>query len=385
MNNQIIFQLLQASLFTDEDFTLLDWKSVFDEMKEHAVAAMPCEWLKQHQPIPEWNKFCFLQQGQWVRVMHGQEQIVRLFEDNGISSVIIKGAAASIYYPHPSLRSMGDVDIMVKREDLEKAAKLLEDNDYILTHEKTHCRHHYNYTKDKVTFELHKRLAVIDDNDENLLSLFEEGIDNRFWCEIGEYRFPVLPSDLNGLVLIFHINQHLREGLGLRQIIDWMMYVNSLTDESWEALRILLRVTGMERLAITVTVMCQRYLGLQKIVEEDESLPVEELKEFLMEKGNFGRKAGIEGKTAAFSISATERGGFFKRLQDGGLSQWGAARKYIVLRPFAWIYQSFRILGILLRNKTSPRVIFEQRKHGIEQRQLMESLGLRVDRTVIMH
>ena len=46
-----MFKLLEASLFTDEDVSLQDWNSVFSEMKEQTVAALPGEWLKTHLPI----------------------------------------------------------------------------------------------------------------------------------------------------------------------------------------------------------------------------------------------------------------------------------------------------------------------------------------------
>ena len=139
----------------------------------------------------------------------------------------------------------------------------------------------------------------------------------------------------------------------------------------------------MEKLATTTTVMCQRYLGLRHIVEGDESLPVDDLMNFIMEKGNFGQKAGIDGKTAAFGLSSTERGGFFRRLQAGGLHRWEAAKKHPVLRPFAWIYQAIRIIGVMARNKKSPRDIINQTRHGAEQRQLIEALGLRMNRTIM--
>jgi hypothetical protein len=103
---------------------------------------------------------------------------------------------------------------------------------------------------------------------------------------------------------------------------------------------------------------------------------------FYSEKGNFGRKAGIGGKTAEFSMSATERGGFFRRLQAGGLLQWKAAKKYKFLRPFAWIYQGFRIIPILIKNKVTPHDLLTQRQKGLEQCQLIEAMGLSLDRTI---
>ena len=75
-------------------------------------------------------------------------------------------------------------------------------------------------------------------------------------------------------------------------------------------------------------------------------------------------------------------GGFFRRLQRGGLGRWKAAKKYPFLRPFAWIYQAFRIVGELKKSGKSPKEIMESRKRGIEQRKLIEALGLDMDRTV---
>ncbi len=380
-----VFKLLQASLFTGEDIQLNDWQSTFTEMKDQGVAALPGEWLKTHPIAPEWSKYCSLQKGQWIRVMHAQEEVISLMESQHIPSVIIKGAASAMYYPYPTLRSMGDVDVLVKREDYGKAARLLEANGYNLTHEKKEKYHHYNYRKNNISIELHKRLGIIDYEDEELLTLFENGICQREWKTMEGNRFPVLPPILNGLVLIFHINQHLRSGIGLRQIIDWMMYVNQLSATQWEELKTMLQRVGMEKLALTTTAMCQRYLGLKSCFsgcETADPLICDELMGLILAKGNFGKKAGLDGKIEAFSLSVTERGSFFKRLQAGGLCQWKAARKHKFLRPFAWIYQGFRIIGILIKNKTTPKDLMRQRQKGIEQRQLIEALGLSLDRTI---
>ena len=203
----------------------------------------------------------------------------------------------------------------------------MEANGYSLEHEKNDSVHHYGYKKDKLNFELHKRLGIVDEADENLLTLYEDGIDNRHYHSIGTYRFPTLPPLLNGLALLFHINQHLRSGLGLRQIIDWMMCVNALQDDQWQKLLDLLKSVGMERLALTTTAMCQRYLGLRHIVDE-EGLPVEELMTFIMEKGNFGCKSGETGKIASVFFDLTNPLRAFRRLQAGGLCRWNAVKKY---------------------------------------------------------
>ena len=386
MKDQEVFCLVRASLFTNEQVDIPDWNVVFTEMKYQSIAALPCEWLKTNLPEAKpWSKFCYSQQGQWVRVMYGQTQLIQLLEMNSIPSVIIKGSAAAMYYPHPMLRSMGDVDFLVKRCDFKRTASILEANGYALYHDKNPHLHHYGYSKDKINFELHKRLGIVSDADKRLLTLFEKGIDNREWRELGGHSFPVMPWHLNGLVLIFHINQHLRSGLGLRQIIDWMMYVSQLSVNQWEKLIPLLKRTGMYRLAITTTAMCHKYLGLNKslsgIEEADEDV-CDKLLSYIMEKGNFGSKAGLYGKTASFSLTSVGISGFFRRLQVGGLIQWKAAKKYPILRPFAWIYQSIRILTILFKSRITPKEFIMEQAKGKKQRKLIKALGLQVDRMI---
>ena len=53
--------------------------------------------------------------------------------------------------------------------------------------------------------------------------------------------------------------------------------------------------------------------------------------------------------------------GAFARLQRGGLCRWEAARKHPIFRPFAWVYQLYRI-----RNQIDPATLksdLEEAKH----------------------
>lgn len=134
------------------------------------------------------------------------------------------------------------------------------------------------------------------------------------------------------MVLLFHIDQHLRSGLGLRQIIDWMMYVAAVSSDQWFRLREYLRRSGLEKLAIIMTEMCVKYFGLHTSFQlydntEADEKTCDDLMEFVLSKGNFGRKAGIEGKTAGFLLSTKSASGIFRRLQNGGLRSWKAVKK----------------------------------------------------------
>ena len=311
--------------------------------------------------------------------MYGQQKLLQLLDENHIDCVILKGSAAALSYPQPTLRAMGDVDFLVRREDYEKAADLLEQNGFQLAHEKNAKVHHYEYIKDGISYELHKRMAIVRESDEELNALFDDGITNREIRQEGKYLFPVLPVDLNGLVLLFHINQHLRSGLGLRQIIDWMMYVDK---NGIENVLPLLRKTEMEKFAFTVTAMCQKYLGLKTIVPIEDDYPCDELMAYVLAKGNFGRKSGKEGKIASVFLDMSSPIRVFKRLQAGGRVRWKAVKEYKVLRPFAWVYQISFIIRELRQNKITLDQFWKQKEIGMEQRELIEKLGLRVERMI---
>ncbi len=385
-----LFQLLKESLFPEiyKETKLgknCEWSNVYSEMQKQTIDALPGEWLKKHAVIDlplynVWRMQCAVHKGRWAQIMLAQEELIRLLEKNNIACVIIKGSAAGMAYPQPFLRTMGDVDFMVKRRDYDKAAKLLEENGYSLVKEKKNADYHYEYMKGGVLFELHRRLSIISDSDEAMLSLFEQGIDNRESRNIEQFAFPVLPPELNGLVLIFHMNQHLRSGLGLRQIIDWMMYLNE--NDGIHKLHPYLKKIGMERFANVVTAMCQRYLGLRPFVQEYSDYPCEELMQYILEKGNFGKKSAKEGKISSVFLDMSNPVRIFRRLQTGGLYRWEAAKHYRVLRILAWVYQIGFIIKKLIISKITPKEMVKLRDKGVDQRRLMLKLGLDVERMI---
>ena len=107
--------------------------------------------------------------------------------------------------------------------------------------------HHIEGSKNGVSFELHRWLGSFSAPDAAVTPLLESGIAQRVTAEAAGFRFPVLPDEQNGLVLLLHIQQHLRGGLGLRQILDWMMFAQKkLTDELWqESLQPVLQSLGL--------------------------------------------------------------------------------------------------------------------------------------------
>ena len=413
---EIVFLVIRKSLWGDENLSdreretlrgWTDWRPVFEEMKAQTVHGLAEPLLDElniedKELCREWRLTCMREQMRWYQIAAAQQELLELLKANEIPCVIIKGTAAGIYYPNPVLRCPGDIDFLVKRVDFARAASLLEANGYTLEHDDNEGKHHhYAYVKNGVHFELHHRLGIVAADNEEHISMFERGIDARETGKTEAFAFPRLPSLLNGLCLLFHINQHLRSGLGLRQIIDWMCFAReTLTDRIWnDRFRLYLQDIGMETFAVSVTAMCRQYLGLWNepanpgnsdrsgsaaptwAFSADASV-CEELMEYILNKGNFGRKSGEEGHIASFWLDAKNPIRFFKRLQRGGMSHWKAAKKYKILRPCAWIYQIGHILRRLRKSRQNVNSVARLHQEGVTQRKLIEKLGLDVNRTI---
>lgn len=61
-----------------------------------------------------------------LQVGYNHTEIADLLSKNNIKYVFIKGVASASYYKDPTLRTMGDVDVLINRRDTEKVHTLLQ-------------------------------------------------------------------------------------------------------------------------------------------------------------------------------------------------------------------------------------------------------------------
>ena len=159
-------------------------------------------------------------------------KLTKIMRDNGIAFFVFKGQVVASYYPSPEMRTSGDVDFYVFKKDWARAKSLLE-KDVTLTDD--HSGLHWEFTKDGIPFEMHYHTAVFASAcrqrywDELIDSYFDDILDH---VEIDGVGVPALPPTLNVIYLFVHIYHHfLKEGIALRQFIDWMMFFEAKHDE----------------------------------------------------------------------------------------------------------------------------------------------------------
>ena len=374
---QVLLQAIQKSLWnTDIGFPAdTDWHAVLKEAEYQAVLGLVIDTAPK-DVREKWKSRAGVVTANFVRILHYQKQLCELFKANDIPLVILKGTAAAVYYPNPAQRSMGDIDYLVPEKYFDRAKVLLSENGYSVEEDLRYARH-IDVTKDNISFEQHR---FFSDGEVEIERFIKDGMTSIEEREVFGIKFPMLPRLANGLVLLGHMVHHLKTGLGLRQVIDWMMYVHSeLTDDFWtETFEPAAKESGLDKVAFIATEMCKKYLGLPAEIhwcEDGDEALCRELMESLLSSGNFDRKRG-RGSAIETVTSNFARKGLFRYLQTAGEYNWKAYHKHKWLKPFAWAYQICRYIKQGIKAKRSNKQLFDDFDRGSKRAELLKKLKI---------
>lgn len=141
-----------------------------------------------------------------------QKEITSLFNDNQIDHFYLKGSVLCKIYPDVSLRTRGDIDIVVRTNDFIKAQNLLLNNDFVKL--EAESLHHIEFVKNNLMVELHFQL--FDDFSSN--DFFKNPFDLVLHKENHLYE---LTNENFFIHSLHHFSIHLRMGAGLRYILDF--------------------------------------------------------------------------------------------------------------------------------------------------------------------
>lgn len=371
--------------------TISDWNNIYEDIQKQCIELLFADLIKEIS-IPEsvksnWMTNCYDRIAFNAKLLYLQKDICNLLSCECIDYTILKGYAAAIYYPKPQYRAMGDIDLIVPHKELNHALEVMRiryGNPTInyMRNDKSVARE-FIYAKDEYRIELHRQFSDLPLPCQN--DLLNEWIEQDLLspCIVrskNNVDFRMLSEEINGLVLLAHISQHLEGGLGLRQIIDWMLYADHcLEDSKWSTFVKKANKLGLETLAITVTKMCQMYMGLstEKIHWADaaEADLCEELMEFILSCGNFGNKMGINNTVSMVVSQNRSLHVLLKNLQKRGEYNWKLLEKHPGLRPFAGVYQLSRYISKGLKRENALSELHKDIKSGRKRDRMLNRLG----------
>ena len=285
-----------------------------------------------------------------------QNQVVSFLKERGIRAAVLKGLSCSMYYPLPETRALGDIDLLIDKENLPLVDEFLKKNGF-RPEEKEHPFHVCYYGKG-VAVEVHYEITQFPDSKggKAVQEITKKFLDEVKTAHVNGMSFPVLSDSHQALMLLTHMERHLViGGIGLRQLCDWAMFVNGSASKHWrEKTLSMLSDCGLLTFAKVVTKTCVNFLGLSSekaawCMDVDDSL-TELMIQDIFRSGSMG--AAEEDNASSLFFDRTQLGkagqnrlnGLLLRLNQLSYKHFPYTRKWKILLPIYWVYIPLRYL-----------------------------------------
>ena len=325
-------------------------------------------------------------------------ELHELMTSNEMPYVAMKGLASAMYYPEPNLRSMGDVDFLVAKENVSQAGKLLESIGFKVDHGEEDDGIHIAYTRPPMSiWELHHSVNGIPNNEigELIRAEMDKTIPTAESAEVDGSTCRLPDKFHHGLIMLLHTASHLTsEGVGLRHLCDWAVFASTLSDAEFrEIFEKKLKRFGLWRFAQALTLLGIRYLGAPNRVWTLEAVEshkldastLEGLMNDILSGGNFGtkdmnryreikyisdRSEGTVGKSSGILRQG------FKAMNDKVRRDYKALGKHNVLLPVGYLAVGGKYIGLLLTGKRKSSGTKQMFKEAADRKRIYSSLKL---------
>ena len=311
-NNTIeaFFSLVRAGLWSDGKQEIridgtTDWNEVYRLATEQSVLGLVLAGLEYSDLKPP--KELLLQ---WIGEVQMIEQrnkamnvyIADLIEEmrsEGIYTLLVKGQGLAQCYNRHNWRSSGDVDLLLSKDNYEKAKAFISPKG-VLTEPEEAGKKHLAMQLGQWAVELHGTLRVglskkVDRVLDNVQNDIFYGGQVRSWMNGQTQVF--LPAANEDVVYVFaHILQHFyKGGIGLRQICDWSRLLWTYKDSlNHGLLEQRIKSAGLMSEWKAFYNLASRYLGMLDfglglmVHDSRYDKKADKICEFILEVGNFG-------------------------------------------------------------------------------------------------
>lgn len=375
--HQILFSWLLAAVLRNKDIENIDirdvdWEGIYKEAIAHQVHTIIYPIVRVLIPndpindilISKWKKEVLL--SGMTQIQH-VEQIGRLFIEfnkEKIPFIALKGLVLRELYPNPEMRTMGDGDILIEKNHMKEAEKILLRNGYKKLSDDS--KHIHFVHKNHLSIELHHHLINNSLNKEKI-SEFEDRVwKNARIAAVCSKPAHILSNEDQILHLCLHMAVHLSSsGFGLRQLCDLSVEIESKKNQiDWNDVFQKTNKYGITTFVTSLLIICNKLLkndipGPYQGIYMDEHC-IECLIEDIFSGGNFGRKLNerkifaIQQPYMKYNDSGYLENSLYSTIQMlfPSRNKLGERYSYVKKYPFlvfaAWVHRI--ILGIFRKD-----------------------------------
>lgn len=296
----LFIELLQVALGTRNVMSRVpkdvEWSQIFFEAQRQTVIGVlaegverlpeerrpPKNLLLQWIGLVQMNEFAYKMQCQRAK------ELTCLFQDAGYASSVLKGVGMAQFYPIPSRRQCGDIDLWVngKRKEI---VRWLRDR-YVTGNVIWH--HIDAEIFEDVPTEIHYHPCWVYNlfNNRRIQRFFEQEKTKQMRAD-ESLGFAYPSAEFNAIYALVHIFHHLiEEGVGLRHIIDYYYIASTLTTESKVEVAEMLKEFGLYKLASAIMWVLTETCGMSntELLCEANEKEGRFLYDEIMRGGNFG-------------------------------------------------------------------------------------------------
>ena len=329
-----------------------DWKKFSKLVSKNSFVSFIYDAIQKVEGFPTQVFPAMKEQRQtevWLCVMqkHYTEQILQQFEEAGIRALPLKGIILRDLFPHPHMRVMTDMDILIGMEKLKESRRIMKELGFSVYR---YDEHHDIYNKDQlINVELHKLLIVGQMED-----YFQIGFEKAKLREGSKYIYELSKEDFY-IHMIGHMAYHFAHGgIGIRLVLDIRVYMDHYKEVlNWSYVEQELQTAGLYLFAKQV----EKLADVWFLGAESDAL-TDELGEYIAKSGYLGVeehrdilevvKQGEEGRGAKAKKKAVWEAIFPPYKTMAFL--YPILKKIPILLPFVWIV---RIVTVLWERRES--------------------------------
>lgn len=336
----------------------LDWAIIHEYALKHQVNGIVYTQVMNFMPEGIKNTFCHetIATLYYASIRENDfDAVQKELKKEGVSYFIVKGPVIADLYPNPKLRVMGDIDMVIHRDNRDECNDILLRNGYEC--KTNQSDREWQYYKNKMELELHDRLVYEE-------SINEEGHDAYFndcWKYVKDGQ---LDWNFHFLFLIFHLRKHfMNSGVGFRQFMDLAVVVQKMNID-WTWMEQNLKETGLYSFAKKCFGFIDRWFGIKApLIDRIDDDFFEEATQKIFADGVFGFN-NIENETNSSVNEARNKrfpklSLFHQFIREifpplkllSQTTAYGYLEKNKILLPFAWIHRWIRSIKGFLTTK----------------------------------
>ena len=311
-----------------------------------AYLAMKYPICQDRQAQTAHRKFCMSTIAGFAQRGSLAEALSQTLSDHGIDHIMMKGYVIRNFYPVPELRSYGDIDLVIRKDDRIKCHELMKQLGFAV---EADWEPVYSYKRENEFYEIHTELLETDISAKvNCREYFRDPWAHVHCAERSRFEFE---PEYHFLYLLTHLAKHVvSKGAGIRMYLDVAVFVQHYRDSlNWGRIEAELESLCLREFANVVLNVVQECFGIPNPLEAKPVNP--ETMELFLETTLDGGIFGMVGQQAGVTSLKEEKRSHGKFSRVGTMmnrlfpaagtieNRYTYLQRYPWLLPVAWVHR----------------------------------------------